>query len=68
MLNNLFNTKNHFVDSLFDMCGNKLTDRIFEQACSEYGISEDEGMEKLINSSEYEFTRNYDGWWDINIR
>jgi hypothetical protein len=58
----LFDTSKSFVVALIETLGQNITDYKFEQACREFGISEDEGMEKMMESTEYNFVRLPEGW------
>lgn len=63
VLNNLFDTTKPFIEELVRVSEkDEITDHMFEQACAEYELDEDEAMEIMINSEEYEFIRLGNGW------
>ena len=61
-LNNLFDISKPFLIALIDVCGFNIPDYKFNTACEEFGIDEEEAMEKMMDSSEYEFIRLPEGW------
>lgn len=62
-INNRFDTEIDFVESIMDeISGNELPDDMFSQACEEFGIGEEDAMELLVFSREYEFMRLATGW------
>ena len=67
-INNLFDTSKDFVTGIVNYVGEtRLPDYLFSQACGEYEIDEDEAMQLLMDSSDYEFIRVDEGWI-INAR
>ena len=62
ILNNRFNTTKPFTVALVEELGSYISDHMFAQACIEFEINEDEGMGKMMNSTEYEFIRLTEGW------
>lgn len=61
-LNNRFDTSKDFPKALVDECGDTIPDYQFEQACGEFEIDEDEAMQMMVDSTDYEFERLGDGW------
>ena len=62
-INNLFNTSKDFVAGIVNYVGEtRLPDYLFGQACNEYEIDEDQAMQLLMDSSDYEFIRVDEGW------
>lgn len=63
-INNRFDTEIDFVESIMDQARGtrELTDSMFEQACEEFGIEEDDAMQLLMDSKEYDFLRLAEGW------
>jgi hypothetical protein len=62
-LNHRFDVDLPFDESIALECGDgDLTDDMFDQAIEEFEISEDEGMDLLLESEKYEFIRKQEGW------
>lgn len=67
ILNNKFDTSKPILETLFnetDKSGH-LSDYIFGQVCEEYGIKEEDEeniFNQMMNSEEYEFKRQSEGW------
>ena len=64
-LNTMFDTSKPFLDNMIDECdvGDfKLTDAVFEQACNEYHITEEEAMQLMVNCKTGVFIRIEAGW------
>jgi hypothetical protein len=61
---NRFNTDKPFVEAMVAETNEiDLSDAIFEQACKEFGISEDDAMELMVKSDKYQFHRIEFGWF-----
>jgi hypothetical protein len=62
-LHQRFDTSKPFVQSMIEETNESdLPDAVFTQACEEFGITEEEGMELMIKDTDYEFYRNGSGW------
>lgn len=60
---NRFDTDKPFVEAMVaETNESDLPDATFEQACEEFGILEDEGMELMVKSDKYNFVRFDNGW------
>jgi hypothetical protein len=60
--NKTFNTLKPFIQAIIDRCGDSLPDYMFSKACEEFNISEEEAMERMMNSRDYTFIRLAEGW------
>lgn len=67
ILNNKFDTSKSFLDAIVDRCKDNLPDYMFNTACEEFEIEEEEAMEMMLNSDNYDFIRMAEGW-KIKIR
>ncbi len=67
-INNRFDTNKPFIEGMLDETDKlNLHDSVFEQACEEYDISEEDAMELMINSNDYKFVRLQESWAIINL-
>jgi Asp-tRNA(Asn)/Glu-tRNA(Gln) amidotransferase B subunit len=62
-LNNRFDTSKPFIEAMVEETNEQeLPDSVFSQACEEFGLSEEEAMELMVNSDNYNFYRSSYGW------
>jgi hypothetical protein len=63
---NRFDTDKPFVEAMVaETNETDLPDATFDQACEEFGISEDDAMELMVKSDKYDFHRIEKGWFII---
>lgn len=71
ILNNYFDITKPILESLFEEAKSHdgiLDDIVFTQCCHEYNVDEEEIMDQMFNSEEYNFKRYSTGWTVKSIK